>query len=131
MTANFRSMELDSRLAPPASAAEDAPRGFGAGILADLTDRVAFPATVLILFFIYGLLQNPYWVPAGDSELYTAVARNLAIGQGYTFNGQPVAITPPGWPWMLAAVMKLTPYFLPLKLLAMTCMIGSLAIDYW
>jgi len=100
-------------------------------ILADLSDRVAFPAIILILLFTYGLLQNPYWVPAGDSELYTAAARNIAIGQGYTFNGQSVAIIPPGWSWIMAGVMKLTPYILPLKLLVMLCMVASLAIDYW
>jgi hypothetical protein len=125
-------MELEGR--PPSLATEN-PSSLGSrfrfAALDGVTDRVAFAALVLILLFIYGLLQNPYWVPAGDSELYTAVARNLAIGQGYTFNGQPVAITPPGWTWMMAAVMKITPYFLPLKLLAMACMIGSLAIDYW
>ena len=31
---------------------------------------------------------------------------------------------------MMAIVMKITPYFLALKLLAMTCMIGSLLIAY-
>ena len=44
----------------------------------DIADRIYFPVTMLVLLFLYLLLQNPYWVPAGDSELYTAVARSLA-----------------------------------------------------
>src|SRR5688572_20444131 len=85
---------------------------------------------LLILLGLYGLLQNRYWVPAGDSEVYIAAARSLAMGEGYRFNGLPVASAPPGWPAMMAVVMKITPYFLPLKLLAMGCMIGSLLIAY-
>src|SRR5437870_9809723 len=77
-------------------------------------DRTAFPLTMLIILALYLLLQNPYWVPAGDSELYTAIARSLARGQGYQFNGDPVAMVPPGWALIMAGVMKITPYFLPL-----------------
>jgi hypothetical protein len=93
-------------------------------------DRIVFPTLAVALLLIYGLLQNPYWVPAGDSELYAAAARNLATGRGYTFLGQPVAISPPGWSLLMAGVMKVTPYVWPLKLLAMTCLIGSLLIGY-
>ena len=85
---------------------------------------------LLILLVLYGLLQNRYWVPAGDSEFYIAAARSLARGEGYRFNGLPVASAPPGWPAMMAVVMRITPYFLPLKLLAMGCMIGSLSVAY-
>jgi hypothetical protein len=83
------------------------------------------------LLVLYLLLQNPYWVPGGDSEVYTAIARNLAAGKGYTFNGQPVSLLPPGWPLFLGAAMKISPTFLFLKLLTMSCMLGSLAIAYW
>jgi hypothetical protein len=55
----------------------------------------------------------------------------MARGDGYTFNGQPIAIIPPGWSWMMSMIMRVTPHFLPLKLLAMTCMIGSLLCGYW
>ncbi|MEA2710964.1 MAG: Dolichyl-phosphate-mannose-protein mannosyltransferase [Phycisphaerales bacterium] len=138
MTANF----------PPTTAVPDAatvhaapaPAGSGAAVdagpsrwrsIAAIGDRVAFGILILSLLILYGLLQNPYWVPAGDSELYTAAARNMARGDGYTFNGQPIAIIPPGWSWIMSMVMRVTPYFLPLKLLAMTCMIGSLLCGYW
>jgi hypothetical protein len=94
-------------------------------------DAVAFGVAMITLLGLYLLLQNPYWVPGGDSEVYTAIARNLAAGEGYTFNGQPVSLLPPGWPLLLAAAMKISPTFLFLKLLTMTCMLGSLAIAYW
>src|SRR5688500_14461789 len=94
-------------------------------------DRTVFPALIFALLVMYGLLQNPYWVPAGDSELYAAAARNIASGKGYTFLGQPVAISPPGWSLMLAGMMKLTPYVWPLKLLAMGGTTASLLIGYW
>src|SRR5262245_34928361 len=89
-------------------------------------DLIAFGTAVGILLTMYLLLANPYWVPGGDSEVYTAIARNLAAGKGYTFNGLPVSMVPPGWPWFLAAAMKISPTFLFLKLLTMSCMLGAL-----
>ena len=127
MTASFRTA-VEVPPAHGADATDAAPQRAAAPLW---TDATVFPALIVFLLILYSLLQNPYWVPAGDSELYTAAARNIAIGQGYTFNGQPVAIIPPGWSLMMAAVMKLSPYVLPLKLLTMTCMIGALAIGYW
>lgn len=96
-----------------------------------LTDRIAFPATVAILLGIFLLVHNPYWVPGGDSDVYTAIARNLALGKGYRFNGQPVGMVPPGWPMVMAGVMKVAPYFSVLKFVTLFCMLGSLAISYW
>src|SRR4051794_3235314 len=60
---------------------------------------------------LYFLMFNPYWVPGGDSELYIAVARSLATGKGYSFNGHFVSICPPGWPLLLAGLMKISPTF--------------------
>jgi hypothetical protein len=56
---------------------------------------------------IYLLMYNPFWVPGGDSELYIAVGRSWATGLRHTFNGQLVSISPPGWPLVLAAAMKI------------------------
>lgn len=132
MTANFPPTTADLHPAPATAApAGDARRGSRWRALAAMNDRVAFGVLALSLLALYGLLQNPYWVPAGDSELYTAAARNMARGDGYTFNGQPVAIIPPGWSWMMSVVMRVSPHFLPLKLMAMTCMIASLLCGYW
>lgn len=127
MTANFRTAAID---APPVSAS--APRsGVIRAQAAEWTDRKAFGGLLIALVVVFGLLQNPYWVPAGDSELYVSAARSLAKGEGYTFLGQPVAISPPGWSAMMAGVMKLTSYVWPLKLLAAGCMLASLLIGYW
>jgi hypothetical protein len=127
MTVNFRTADLQA----PAGLAADPARASRHAALANMTDAVAFPLTLAALVLIYGLLQNPYWVPSGDSEVYISIARNLARGDGYTFNGQPVAMVPPGWPVLMAGVMKIAPYFLPLKLLVMGCMIGFFACGYW
>jgi len=139
MTANFPPTTADLHAAPaeaattntPALAGDTRTGGSRGRAIAQINDRVAFAILVSALLLLYGLLQNPYWVPAGDSELYTAAARNMARGEGYTFNGQPIAIIPPGWAWLMSMVMRLTPYFLPLKLMAMACVIGSLACAYW
>jgi hypothetical protein len=127
MTANFPTAEINPPSASPASGA----RWRLQRKVAELSDVAVFSALIITLILVYGLLQNPYWVPAGDSELYTAAARNMARGEGYTFNGQSIAIIPPGWSWMMSLVMRVTPYFLPLKLMAMTCVIASLACAYW
>jgi len=86
---------------------------------------------MLALLVFFGLLWNPHWVPGGDSDFYIAVARNLALGRGHTWNGTPVAISPPGWPLVLAAAMKLSPSFGFLKLVTLVTMTGFLGISYW
>lgn len=95
------------------------------------SDRKSFTGTMLVLVGMYLLLQNPYWVPGGDSEVYVAMARNLATGQGLLFNGQPVAMVPPGWSLVMAGVMMVIPTFLALKLVAMASMVVALGSFYW
>ncbi|HEY0302371.1 MAG TPA: hypothetical protein VGC36_13585, partial [Rhizomicrobium sp.] len=90
-----------------------------------------WPATVAAVLVGFALLQNPYWVPGGDSELYVAVARNLLLGNGYMFNGTATQIAPPGWPLLLAALMAVSPTFLLLKLVTMLSMTGALAAYWW
>jgi len=51
----------------------------------------------------YALLVNSSWHVTSDSGLYLGLARSLAEGQGYTFNFEPHALVPPGYPAMLAA----------------------------
>jgi hypothetical protein len=96
------------------------------------TDARVFTGLLVVLAAMFLLLENRYWVPGGDSEVYIAIARNLASGQGYLFNGQAARISPPGWPWLMAAVIRyVSPTFLALKLLTLTSMLGALAIYYW
>jgi hypothetical protein len=80
---------------------------------------------------IYLLMFNPYWVPGGDSELYIAVGRSWATGLRHTFNGQFVSISPPGWPLLMAAAMKISPTFGLLKLLTIACMTFTMGFWYW
>lgn len=87
--------------------------------------------TAGVLLLAYLLLQNPYWVPGGDSDFYVSIARSMARGDGFLYNGLPVAISPPGWPWVMAKVMQVSPTFLALKLTAMLCMFGALIAGYF
>jgi len=88
-------------------------------------------ALVAALLVIYLPLQNPYWVPGGDSEFYTTVARNLAQHHGFTYGGEQVGIVPPLWPLILAAAMRISSSFVFLKLLPMCSMLGSWFMFYW
>lgn len=88
-------------------------------------------AVTLVLLVAYLALQNPYWVPGGDSDFYVSIARTMALEGKYEYNGLPVAISPPGWPWVMAQIMKVSPTFLALKLFTMACMLASLVIGYF
>ena len=90
-----------------------------------------FFAVASVLLLAYLLLQNPFWVPGGDSDFYVSVARSMARGQGFKYNGLPVAISPPGWPWLMAQVLRFSTAFLTLKLLTMACMYASLLLSYF
>jgi hypothetical protein len=94
-------------------------------------DWKIWAVTMFVVAVMFGLLQNPYWVPAGDSEVYISVARSLLQGEGLTFNSQPVAMVPPGWPAAMAIVMMFTTSFLVLKIFTAACMWGALAISIW
>lgn len=82
---------------------------------------------IIPLFAIYLLMLNPYWVPSGDGEVYTAIARSLYKGEGFMFNGARAAICPPGWPLVLSWLMRISPEFWFLKFCVTTFMLGSLA----
>lgn len=86
---------------------------------------------VCVIGGIYLLMYNPYWVPGGDSELYVAVARSWATGHRDTFNGQFVSISPPGWPLLLAAAMKISPTFGFLKLITITSLTLAMGLWFW
>jgi hypothetical protein len=74
---------------------------------------------------------NPYWVPAGDSEVFTVAARNLVRGQGLTYLGEPLAVTPPGWPVVLALLMKLgNGAVWLLKAFTAGCIVMGLVLSY-
>ena len=56
---------------------------------------------------VYLVGVSAKWWPTPDSALIMGVARSLAEGHGYTFNGQPHNVIPPGVPVILAALRRL------------------------
>ncbi len=98
-------------------------------------DRAVWLCSVGIAGVLFGALANRHWVPGGDSEVYLATARNLllkhfSLRRGYVFNGQPMNMVPPGWPYALALAMTASTRFAYLKLIVLFSMLGSLAIAY-
>ena len=93
-------------------------------------DKGLLLLTVLVLAALYIPLQNGYWIPSNDGEFYLSVARNMATGRGYQWNGLPVAIVPPGWPLVLAAVLRVSSSFWALNLLPMILLLSTAVIYY-
>ena len=89
-----------------------------------------FAVALVPLTIAYLLMLNPYWVPSGDGDMYTCVARSLARGQGLIFNGARAAIEPPGWPIVLSLAMRISPTFLFLKLVQISCMLAAMGISF-
>lgn len=93
--------------------------------------RKWLPISILPLAAIYLAMLNPYWVPSGDGEVYTCIARSLARGEGLMFNQARAAIAPPGWPLVLAGLMKISPEFWFLKLFTTLSMLGALVSAFF
>lgn len=89
-------------------------------------------ATAIVpLALVYLSMLNRYWVPSGDGEVYTCIARALVKGEGLMFNGQRAAIAPPGWPLVLSWAMRVSPEFLFLKLVTTASMLGALVVAFF
>ena len=89
-------------------------------------DRQVFFVTMSFIALVYAGLYHPYWARGGDSELYLVIARNLVRGEGYTYNGQPVALVPPLWSLVLAVSFWFTSVVGILKL-----MMPALFLVFW
>ena len=76
---------------------------------------------------LYAATWHPWWTIGGDAELYLSIARNLARGDGYRYNGQPIGLVTPLWPVMLAGALKLTTSIGLLKLITL----GSIGLFLW
>lgn len=85
---------------------------------------------VTLPLFYLGL-QNGQWVPANDSDVYLAVARNLYRGRGFVFNGVPIVNFPPTWPAVLAAALRVSPSFRFLNLLPLTLLCAVALLWYF
>ena len=68
------------------------------------TKRAAVIGVCSILGFV--LVVNSSWIASPDSALYLELGESLARGTGYAFNGEPHTYVPPGYPFMIAAVVK-------------------------
>lgn len=116
---------------------DDAPTA-GSGVLAQpwRVPRRGVPwrwlaASIVPLAIVYLSMLNRYWVPSGDGEVYTCIARSLVKGTGLMFNGSRAAIAPPGWPLVLSWAMRISPEFVFLKLITTTSMLASLCVAYF
>ncbi len=96
----------------------------------DRLDRRVFFWLMAGLTVAYLLLQNGYWVRAGDGEVYLAIGRSLLRGEGFVYNGNPVGLVPPGWPAILAVAMWVSPAFGFLKLIPMASLLVFYACMY-
>ncbi len=71
------------------------------------------------------------WWPTPDSALYLGLARSLADGQGYQFNGSPCNMVAPGLPAILAGLRILFgPGFWALNLLMALCGLAATGLIY-
>lgn len=87
-------------------------------------DREICFVTLALCALILAGVYHPHWVRGGDSEVFLGIGRHLARGNGFTYNGQPVGLVPPGWPLVLAGGMWFTSLIGVLKLL----LVGSILV---
>lgn len=78
----------------------------------------------------YALLQNGRWWVGSDSELYLALGRNLANGGDFTFMGAPLARISPGWPYVMAGLLKISDSFWLINGFCAACMLAAALMWY-
>lgn len=64
-------------------------------------------AVVLISAFGFALSVSGSWNATPDSALYLSLGESLAAQEGYSFNGEPHTLVPPGYPSILAVAARL------------------------
>jgi hypothetical protein len=62
---------------------------------------------LLVIGAFYTLTSNSINMYEHDSSCYMGVARSLTTGQGYWFNNRPHTLYPPGFPLILAGLIRL------------------------
>lgn len=84
------------------------------------------------LLVIYLLGFNGQWRPEPDSALYLTIGRNLALGEGYTYHGQPHGLVFPGLPMLFAGLFSVfgPDSVVPQHLLMLVMGAGALALTY-
>ncbi len=91
--------------------------------------RYAIFAAVLLLYLA---CFNGLWRPDPDSALYLTIGRNLALGNGYAYQGQPQHLVFPGLPVALGGLFKIFNQSAPRAALILMLMAGvaALALTY-
>src|SRR5947208_11776152 len=80
------------------------------------------------LVLLYLTSVSPHWFITSDSALYLMLGQSLAGGNGYTLSGQPHVHVPPGYPLLLAAMIRLG---LGAMLWLNLAMIGMALVTLW
>ncbi|MGA2501190.1 MAG: hypothetical protein ABSH20_25915 [Tepidisphaeraceae bacterium] len=97
----------------------------------DHSDDRRFLAYLLVLLgVLYALLLGPQWSAGPDTAYYISIARSIAIGRGVEFNGGAVGRAPPGWPLLLAGLLRISSSFMFLCLCNLLMLLGSAAAWY-
>ncbi len=95
------------------------------------TPRWCYVATAIAVVALYLLSVMPIWRPTPDSALYLSLARSLADGDGYLFNGKFHGIVTPGLPMILAALrLACGECFWVFNLFISLCALGTLWLIY-
>ncbi|MDX1681615.1 MAG: hypothetical protein R3336_00715, partial [Phycisphaeraceae bacterium] len=62
------------------------------------------PVAFIVLLYLLGFQSQ--WRIGPDSAHYVEVARSLAAGEGYRYQGTPEGLLWPGLPWLMAVVFR-------------------------
>lgn len=96
-----------------------------------LLDRLRWPL-LIVLLGLYLAGYNTAWRFQPDSALYLEVGRNIAEGNGFTYQGVPNRLAYPGLPYLLASIHRIAPgHVIPVAnavMLAIT--LASIAATY-
>lgn len=68
-------------------------------------ERIALAILVLGVFGSLAFLVHPWYEPTNDGSMYIATARSIVRGEGYSMLGIPFRIRPPGFSYVLAALI--------------------------
>ena len=97
---------------------------------------------ILVLGLLLAMLSlNGHLVAGGDNATYMILGQSLATGQGYRMVNDPrlpeMALYPPGYPLLLAAIVKLTATsrnlgtaVFPMKLVSVALYLACIALAY-
>lgn len=91
------------------------------------------PWAALGVYALYCIvfLVEPTWRPEWDGAIYLLTGRALALGEGYTYLGQPFFLRPPGLSWMLSLLVDNDAYnFHTVNLWVMVCAVAMVVTVY-